>query len=60
LLRARTLYARGRLAEALRALDRVSSIEARGVADALRVEIQTALLATAGNELSNAPSAGLP
>jgi hypothetical protein len=45
-IRARALYGRGRLAEALQALDRVedgSSI--RQDADALRVEIQRLLLA---------------
>lgn len=46
LVRARTLYARGRLAEALRALDRVSiDSELRPEADQLRVEIQRLLLA---------------
>ena len=46
IVRARTLYARGRLAEALRALDRVgddSTLHAE--ADQLRVEIQWLLLA---------------
>lgn len=46
MVRARTLYARGRLAEALRALDRVGSDAAfRPEADQLRVEIQRLLLA---------------
>jgi hypothetical protein len=46
LVRARTLYARGRLAEALQALDRVSVTgSARSAADALRIEIQQVLLA---------------
>jgi hypothetical protein len=47
MIRARTLYAHGRLAEALAALDRVDSASARRVeADQLRVEIQTLLLST--------------
>lgn len=46
LVRARTFYARGRLAEALRALDRVSGdSELKAEADQLRVEIQRLLLA---------------
>jgi tetratricopeptide (TPR) repeat protein len=46
LVRARNLYARGRLAEALRVLDRVSSEDSRRPdADRLRVEIQRLLLA---------------
>ena len=46
LVRGRTLYARGRLAEALRALDRVTIDSAlRPEADQLRVEIQRLLLA---------------
>ena len=46
LVRARTLYSRGRLAEALRALDRVAiDSELRPEADQLRVEIQRLLLA---------------
>jgi hypothetical protein len=46
LVRARTLYARGRLAQALQALDRVSEDSAvREEADDLRVEIQRLLLA---------------
>ena len=48
MVRARALYARGRLAEALQALDRVSSTAQNRVdADALRREIQRLLLATA-------------
>jgi hypothetical protein len=48
LLRARTLYARGRLPEALRALRRVAPGSAlRPDADALRIEIQQVLLASA-------------
>jgi hypothetical protein len=47
LVRARTLYARGRLAEALLALDQVQVQDARrSEADKLRVEIQQILLAT--------------
>jgi tetratricopeptide (TPR) repeat protein len=47
LTRARTLYARGRLAEALAVLDRVGpSSPERAAVDALRVEIQGVLLAT--------------
>jgi tetratricopeptide (TPR) repeat protein len=45
LVRARTLYSRGRLAEALQVLDRVDSESAnRPAADRLRVEIQQMLL----------------
>jgi tetratricopeptide (TPR) repeat protein len=45
-IRARTLYGRGRLAEALQALDRVEDgSPIRSDADALRVEIQRLLLA---------------
>jgi hypothetical protein len=47
LTRARTLYARGRLAEALAVLDRVSPTSAeRAAIDAFRVEIQSVLLST--------------
>lgn len=46
LIRARALYTRGRLGEALRALDRVSvDSPSRPAADQLRVEIQQLLLA---------------
>ena len=46
LVRARTLYGRGRLADALRALDRVAlESDLRSEADRLRVEIQRLLLA---------------
>jgi thioesterase domain-containing protein len=46
-VRARTLYARGRLAEALVALDQVEMQDTRRAeADKLRVEIQQLLLAT--------------
>ncbi len=46
LIRARTLYGRGRLAQALQALDRVDDgSPVRGAADALRIEIQRLLLA---------------
>ena len=48
LVRARTLYGRGRLAEALQALDRIDPESARRPeADTLRVEIQRLLLASA-------------
>jgi tetratricopeptide (TPR) repeat protein len=47
LVRARTLFDRGRLAEALQALDRVGpESPARGAADALRIQIQQLLLAS--------------
>ncbi len=47
LIRARTLFGRGRLAQALQALDRVEERSAqRQEADALRVEIQRLLLAS--------------
>ena len=47
LVRARSLYARGRLAEALRALDRVDTRSPEwSTADQLRVEIQQILLAS--------------
>lgn len=47
LTRARTLYARGRLAEALAVLERVSpSSPERAAIDAFRVEIQSVLLST--------------
>lgn len=47
LVRARTLYSRGRLAEALRVLDRVDpESSSRAAADRLRVEIQQMLLGT--------------
>jgi tetratricopeptide (TPR) repeat protein len=49
LVRARALFTRGRLAEALRALDRVGTEQdARADADTLRVDIQRLLLAAAG------------
>jgi hypothetical protein len=48
LVRARTLYGRGRLAEALQALDRIDPASTvRSEADTLRVEIQRLLLASA-------------
>lgn len=48
LVRARSLYEHGRLAEALKALDRVPATDAQHVeADALRRDIQRLLLATA-------------
>lgn len=64
LVRARTLYARGRLADALRALDELGPSPAdRRAVDALRVEIQEVLLATkpapAASPLAQ-PGAGRP
>jgi len=54
LVRARALYARGRLAEALRALDRVTiDSELRTEADQLRVEIQRLLLAADASRASS-------
>lgn len=51
LIRARALYARGRLAEALAALDRVGAEQVeRPEADRLRVEIQRVLLAAASDK----------
>ena len=56
LVRGRTLYARGRLADALRALDRVTiDSQLRPEADRLRVEIQRLLLAA---DASRATSPG--
>jgi hypothetical protein len=47
LIRAQTLYSRGRLAEALQVLDRVGpESPARSAADELRVQIQQLLLAS--------------
>jgi hypothetical protein len=58
LIRARMLFARGRLAHALQALDRVDDRSAeREDADALRVEIQRLLLAS-GRERPAPASAG--
>ncbi len=49
LVRAHALYSRGRLAEALKTLDRVKSEQVgRDESDALRVDIQRLLLAAAG------------
>jgi hypothetical protein len=57
LIRARTLYGRGRLAEALQALDHVASDSAfRPEADRLRAEIQRLLLAAM--PVRNAPIPG--
>ncbi len=53
LVRARTMYARGRLADALQALDRVAvDSELRPEADQLRVEIQRLLLAADASHAS--------
>ena len=59
LVRARTLYGRGRLAEALQSLDRVDDGSAvRADADALKVEIQRLLLA--GRRTDGVSPAGDP
>jgi tetratricopeptide (TPR) repeat protein len=56
LVRARTLYGRGRLAEALGILDRIGpGSPARAAADQLRIEIQRLLLAS-GRESSRTPA----
>ncbi len=56
LVRARTLYGRGRLAEALRELDRVPpDSSSRTAADQMRIEIQRLLLAS-GRESSRPPA----
>lgn len=57
LVRARTLYARGRLAEALLVLDRVSDPAVAAEATRLRVQIQQVLLA-AGTSARRQPVAG--
>ena len=58
LVRARTLYGRGRLAEALQALDRIGVESAvRAEADQLRVEIQRLLLAS-GQDRPRQPQEG--
>jgi tetratricopeptide (TPR) repeat protein len=60
-VRARTLFTRGRLAEALRALDRVvPDSEYRPAADALRVRIQELLLASGRSPASVPSTAGRP
>jgi tetratricopeptide (TPR) repeat protein len=61
LVRARTLYSRGRLAEALQALDRVAELANVPAANQLRVEIQQALLAsgTSARRQATAPSAAI-
>jgi tetratricopeptide (TPR) repeat protein len=60
LVRARALYARGRLAEALDVLDRVEFEQiSRDESDRLRVDIQRLLLATAGRD-PMAPGAARP
>jgi len=56
LVRARNLFGRGRLAEALQALDRVGpESPSRAAADSLRIEIQRLLLAS-GRESSSPPA----
>ncbi|MEZ5318460.1 MAG: hypothetical protein R2752_13755 [Vicinamibacterales bacterium] len=61
LVRARTLYTRGRLAEALEALARVGAENpARPTADQLRVEIQQLLLATSRVGTSSQDPGGPP
>ena len=55
LVRARTLYARGRLAEALQVFDRVDANSAqRSAADALRMDIEHLLLAGARDRTTGA------
>lgn len=57
LIRARTLYSRGRLAEALQVLERVGSDSPqRSAADAMKVEIQQLLLASSPPQRSDTPS----
>jgi tetratricopeptide (TPR) repeat protein len=59
LIRARALYSRGRLAEALQALDRVpDSSASRGEAETFRREIQRLLLATAQQPRSSSSPRG--
>lgn len=61
LVRARTLYAHGRLAEALQALDAIApSDPKRAEVDALRVEIQEVLLSTIPATSTAPPMAGQP
>jgi tetratricopeptide (TPR) repeat protein len=60
LIRARTLFGRGRLAQALQALDRVDDRSAqRPEADALRVEIQRLLLASGQERPGASPRTGI-
>lgn len=60
MIRAQTLYSRGRLAEALQVLDRISpDSPARPAADELRVQIQQILLASS-RDLSGAGRAAEP
>jgi hypothetical protein len=60
-IRARALFARGRLAEALRALDRVGpDSRERAAADAMRLEIQGTLLATVPRPSTAPMKAGQP
>ncbi|MBI2189323.1 MAG: tetratricopeptide repeat protein [Acidobacteria bacterium] len=61
LLRARSLYADGRIRDALRVLDRINpSDPARGEADQLRADIQRDLLAAAGLSSAAPVEAGQP
>jgi len=62
MIRARTLYSRGRLAEALQVLERVGSESPlRGSADAMKIEIQQLLLASGPRRPSAGPlAAGSP
>jgi hypothetical protein len=61
LLRARSLFASGKLRDALRALDRVPVGDAlRTDAERLRADIQRELLAVAGAEASSASSSAVP
>jgi hypothetical protein len=58
---ARTLFAGGKLRDALRALDRVPVGDAlRPDAERLRADIQRELLAVAGAEASSASAAAAP
>ena len=60
-VRARSLFASGKLRDALRALDRVPAGDAlRPDAERLRADIQRELLAVAGAEASSASSIAAP
>jgi hypothetical protein len=61
LVQARSLFAGGKLRDALRSLDRVPASDAlRPDAERLRADIQRELLAVAGAEASSASSAAVP